>query len=79
MTGDSTEKIKRQSVSFPLDVYEKVEKIAEDEHRPVNSVIVQACDFFAKYRSVVERRYEVIQRDDYQELLERLRKDLGKT
>jgi hypothetical protein len=66
----------RVMAQIPLDIHEKLEKIALSEHRSVSSVVVQACDHYTKIRETRPEGYA--SSPEYLALLDQLKKDLGR-
>jgi len=67
----------RLSVSFPENIYEKLEQIATKHHRPIGSVVVEACDFFVNEKPVLEAEAIARESPEYRAILVKLREDLG--
>lgn len=69
--------VKRLSISFPEDIWEKLEQISERQHRSIPSVIVEACDRFLKESETRESVLIAEQSADYKAILKKIREDLG--
>lgn len=67
----------RLTVTIPDDIYEKLDYIAKKQHRPIGSVVVEACDIFINREPVQEAIRVAIESEQYEELIARLKKDLG--
>jgi predicted DNA-binding protein len=67
----------RISIGFPEEIYQKLEEIAKRQHRPIGSVILEACDHFLNERETREAVLVAEQSSEYKVLIKRLREDLG--
>jgi metal-responsive CopG/Arc/MetJ family transcriptional regulator len=65
------------SISFPDDLWGRLEQVAEKQHRSIPSVILEACDHFLNERETREAVLVAEQSSEYKVLIKRLREDLG--
>lgn len=45
MSDDEGERV-RLSVGFPVSIYTGLETVAKRQHRPISSVVLEACELF---------------------------------
>jgi hypothetical protein len=69
--------LKRMSVGFPPTLYDKLDAIAERQHRSIASVVIEACDLFVHSGQVRTATLIAEQSPEYQAILKKLAKDLG--
>lgn len=48
----SKEKSVRNTVSFPIDMYEQIKKLAEDENRSISQQIIHLCKLGLKQSNI---------------------------
>lgn len=45
MSDDESDRV-RLSVGFPASIYSGLEAVAKRQHRPISSVVLEACELF---------------------------------
>ena len=79
---ENAKKLQIVTVRMPVGLVDQIDRIAQDEHRSRASVVVEACDLYVAARSedagIIAAKERYAQESvDYEQLLNRLKKDLG--